>query len=168
MAVALSSCQDDYYDNTPNEPLRMSVDTIRVSNKPQKITLGVTARDAGWTMTGSEDWCTVDPESGEVGITQVAVTFASNEADDAQVRTAVFIFTSGGVEKSVAVEQSNTSIEPDRHADAPINEKILSELEKWYYNGEPNTVEADVNQSFDDFYFNYLSHLGRNEYDGNY
>jgi C-terminal processing protease CtpA/Prc len=168
VALLLSSCKDDYYDNTPDEPLRISVDTIRVGNKAQKATIGVVARDAGWAMTGSEDWCRVDPASGEAGITQVSVAFASNEGESALTRSAVFTFTSGGVEKSVVIEQSNTSIEPGRHPDRPINEAIFSELLDWYYNGEPHTVPPDYNQSFDDFYFNYLSHLTRNEHDGNY
>jgi C-terminal processing protease CtpA/Prc len=168
VALSLSSCKDDYYDNTPDEPLRISVDTIRVGNKAQKATIGVVARDAGWTMTGNEDWCAVTPAFGEVGITQVSVAFASNEGEEAQTRDAVFTFTSGGVEKIVVIEQSNTSIEPDRHPDRPINEAIFLELLDWYYNGEPRTVAPDYNQSFDDFYFNYLSHLTRNEHDGNY
>ncbi len=170
MAAALSSCKDDYYDNTPDEPLRVSVDTILVGNKVQKVTIGVAARDAGWTMTGSEDWCAVNPASGETGITQVTVTFTSNDGEDARSRTTTFTFTSGDRTKNVVVEQLNTpSIPlPNEHPDKPINEAIYEKLKAWYYNGEPESVSPDYNQSYDDFYFNYLSHLTRNEeFDGN-
>jgi hypothetical protein len=165
--LSLSSCGEDYYDNTPDEPLRVSVDTIVVGNAAREVTIGVVARDAAWTMTGSEDWCAVDPASGEIGIAQITVTFASNETEEAEIRTATFVFTSGGATKEVTVRQLNTSIEPDEHADNPVNKAIFGMLEQWYYNGEPRTASADFNQSFDDFYFNYLSHLSRNDADGN-
>ncbi len=60
--------------------------------------------------------------------------------EDAQIRTAVFIFNSSGEEKKVVVEQLNT-IDiplPNENPDKAINERIFDELAKWYYNGEPD------------------------------
>jgi C-terminal processing protease CtpA/Prc len=168
--LSLSSCGEDYYDNTPDESLRISVDTIVVSNKEQAVTIGIVANNAAWIMAGSEDWCTVDPNSGETGTTQVTVTFTPYETGSTQSRTATLTFSSGGEEKNVYIEQ--LSVEhiplPNENPDTPINQAIYERLGEWYYNGEPEDVLADYNQSYDDFYFNYLSNLNRNQnYEGN-
>ncbi len=48
LAVVLSvlSCGDDTFDNSIDEPLKISVDTIIVSRNKQSVSIGVTARDA--------------------------------------------------------------------------------------------------------------------------
>ncbi len=168
--VAAVSCGDDMYDNSPDEPLRLSVDTIIVDLDAQAVSIGVTARDAGWTMTGAQEWCTVDPASGDRGVTQVKVTFAAYETEDdesAAPRETTLIFSSGGAICEVLVRQLATGIVlPNQNADYYINEEIHSRLAGWYYNGEPGTAPADYNQSYDDFYFNYLSkELKNNEYE---
>ncbi len=162
------ACADDFYNNSPDEALKLSVDTILVNHNEQSVTIGVTARDEGWTLAGVEPWCSVTPASGERGITRVTVNFASNipETDsDATNRTATLTFSSGGVQKKVSIRQLNTDNIPlpHEHADASANKQISPEIEEWYYNSEPKDTPPDHNQTYRDFYFNYLSHLKLNE-----
>ncbi len=174
VAASMSSCKDDMYNNEPNEPLKLSVDSITVNKKAQIAYIGVTARDGDWTMTGSEEWCTVSPASGGKGVTRVAVTFTANGSEEAEgeeetaVRTATFTFSSGGQEKSVAVKQLDIDILlPNPHPDYEINQLIHEELATWYYNGEPgdSSTAADFNQEYATFYFKFLSTLKRNTLD---
>lgn len=165
-ALLAASCADDMYNNAPDEPLKLSVDTIRVGKKGQVATIGVTARDAAWTMEGSRSWCETSPGSGEKGLTRVTVTFTSNDPDETEgavPRKTIFTFRSGDNEKIVVVEQLIVDIEPEQNPDAGINSLIHEQLEKWYYNGEPGDVRPDLNQNYENFYFNYLSHLRNNE-----
>jgi hypothetical protein len=164
----LASCADDMYDNSPDEPLKLSVEEILVNFDEQSVTIGITARDEGWSLTGVEPWCTVTPARGDRGISQVTVAFASNDPDTtpgAAPRTATLTFTSGGPQKSVSIRQLDIADIPLPHenADAAANKEIWNELTDWYFNSEPAEVPADPNQDYDDFYFNYLSHLKRNE-----
>jgi hypothetical protein len=168
-ALSLAACGDDFYDNSPDESLELSHESITVGRAEQAVWIGVAARDAGWSMTGSEEWCAVDPTEGGTGVSQIAVTFAAWDAPEGEeTRTAHFIFTSAGEQKSITVTQLSTDIlPPDTNEDYAANEAIKEELDKWYYNGETRTVAADFNQSYDDFFYNYLANLDRNTFDGN-
>jgi len=165
-AFVLVSCGADGYDNSVRGPLELSLTRILADLRAQSVTVGVTARGAGWSVEGLPEWCVADRTSGDEGSAQITLSIAANEGDAA--RTATLIFRSGSEEKSVPVEQLNTSIEPNLHVDAPINKAIHAHLARWYYNGEPAEPSAapDLNQSWDDFYENYLSHLSRNTFDG--
>jgi len=162
--LALVSCGGDGYDNSVRGPLELSHSRIVVDLAAQTVTVGVTARGAGWTVTGAPEWCVPSNAEGGEGTTQITLSIAANEGEAA--RTATLVFRSGAEEKTVPVEQLNTSIAPNLHADAPINKAIHGLLGRWYYDGEPATVAADLNQSWDDFYENYLAHLPRNDHDG--
>ena len=170
-ALLLGACGDDMYDNSPNEPLKLSIDSITVDLRAQTVTIGVTARDASWTVTGNPGWCIISPASGDVGISQVTVALTSNDPEEiegASMRQATLTFTSDGSEKTVEIRQLNTEITlPNEHADKTINQAIHEELKDWYYNGEPRSVRADFNQSYYDFYNNYLENLSLNTFDGN-
>ncbi len=164
----LSGCAGDGYDNSPDEQLRLSVDTILVNYDEQRVTIGIAARDQGWTLSGVEPWFAVDPATGERGTSQVTVAFTSNDPDttpDAATRTATLTFTSGGAQKSVAIRQLDLKDIPLPHEniDAAANKEIIEQIRRWYFNGEPDEVPEDPNQYYDDFFFNYLSHLKRNE-----
>uniref|UniRef100_S0DDQ2 Tail specific protease domain-containing protein n=1 Tax=termite gut metagenome TaxID=433724 RepID=S0DDQ2_9ZZZZ len=168
--ASLPSCKDDMYDNSPKEPLELSQTEIIVGNGATTVHIGITARGQGWTVTGSESWCTVDPESGDRGISQVTVTFTEYSIEGEDKREATLTFTSGGETKTVKVTQHSTSKIPlpTEHPDHLINEEIrLQYLDKWYYNGETRTTDADYNQSYDKFYSNYLKFLKKNDLDGN-
>jgi hypothetical protein len=173
IAAVAVSCADDGFDNSPDEPLKLSVDTVLINNSEQTITIGVTARDEGWNLSGLPEWCSADHASGERGITKVEITFAANNSDenpDAQTREATLVFSSGGVQKPVVIRQLSIDRIPLPHEnpDRAINELIHAELGQWYYNGEAGEVDADYNQSYGDFYFNYLSNLKLNEnFEGN-
>jgi hypothetical protein len=168
LVAILTACKDDMYDNSPDEPLRLSVEQILVNFDEHSVTIGVTARDVGWSVTGVEPWYTVTPTSGDKGISQVTVTLASNDPEtipDATTRTATLTFISGGAQKSVSIEQLALDQIPLPHEneDAAANKEIFKEIEEWYFNSEPTEVPEDTNQFYDDFFFNYLSHLKRNE-----
>lgn len=169
VATALASCDEGMFNNSEDGPLRLSADSIYVDLEAQSVSIGVTARDAAWTVSGAEEWFTVSPSSGGVGVTQVTVTFAANDPEavtDARERTGTLAFSSGGEQKTIGVKQLATTITlPNEHPDKRINTAIFDLLKEWYYNGEPLDPSAapDLNQSYDDFYFNYLSHLRRNE-----
>jgi hypothetical protein len=171
--VLATACGGDGFDNSPDEALKLSVGEILVNNAAQTVTIGVTARDEGWSASGAESWYTLSAESGERGIAQVTVTFAANDSEqnpDQQPRESTLTFRSGGVEKSVLLRQLGVADIPLPHenADAPINKLLFAALQDWYYNGEPKTAPADFNQDYDHFYFNYLSNLKLNEnYEGN-
>ncbi len=166
--LLLWSCGDDTYDNSPDEALKLSLEEILVNYDQQSVTIGVTARDAGWSLTGIEPWYTVSPSQGDRGTSQVTVAFASNDPDtipDATLRTSTLTFTSGDATKSVSIEQLAIADIPLPHEneDAAANKEIFEEIKRWYFSGEPEEVSSDPNQFYDDFYFNYLSHLKRNE-----
>jgi hypothetical protein len=173
VAATLAACGKDGFDNSPDQALKLSTGEIMVNNAPQSVTIGVTARDEGWTVSGAEPWYTLSSEQGGQGISQVTVTFDFYDPEqnpDAQPRESTLTFRSGGEERSVNLRQLGVADIPLPHenADAAINKLVFARLQEWYYNGEPKTTPADFNQPYDRFYFNYLSNLKLNEnYEGN-
>jgi hypothetical protein len=167
-ALLTTACAGDMYDNSANEPIKISLDKLTVDLNEQTVTMGVTARDGAWNMTGEQPWCTVAPSSGSQGVTLVTVSFTTYEAaEDAPPRTATFTFSSGGNTKTITVEQRPTYFTPPRNADYEVNEAIHGALKEWYYNNDPQTTVADFNQRYNKFYLNYLSHLPLNTLDRN-
>jgi hypothetical protein len=172
-ALALTGCGEAGYDNSPDEALRLSVEQILVGSGAQTLTVGVVARDEGWTLSGTEPWCSPSPAAGEKGITHLTLTLTDNDPEvtpGAEARTALLTFRSGGVEKTLSVQQLNIPEVPLPHEnpDAALNKLVFADIAEWYYNGEARGVAPDYNQPWEEFYFNYLSHLKLNtDYEGN-
>ncbi|MDR2912248.1 MAG: hypothetical protein LBV38_02950 [Alistipes sp.] len=168
VTALISACSDGFSDNSIDEALKLSRDSITVSLAAQTVSVGVTARDTNWSVTGGTDWLTVTPDSGGTGIAQITVAFTAHDNSEAPPRTATLTFTSGGSEKTIAVRQLPTEIVPPNiNPDSPVNKLIKAELDSWYYNGETRDTPADDNQSYENFYTNYLEALTRNNSDGN-
>lgn len=169
VAAGASSCKEDGYDNSPKEPLELSLKgTLRVGRNATVVHIGVTARNAPWTMTGDREWCRVEPTSGEAGISQIAVTFTQNPEDGSE-RETTFVFTSGEATKELVVVQLTTEIQnPNEDPDAGVNRVVHEEyLNVWYYwNEETLTTPADYNQGYESFFERYLGSLDDNlDYD---
>ncbi len=169
LAAALPSCFPGMTDNSVKGPLELSVtDSIKVGKDPTKSYIGVTARDAGWTLTGDEDWCRASASSGEKGISQVTVTFTLN--DTGGTRETAFVFVSGDMQKEIIVRQLNTEMvlpnqNPEYASNKAIHEEIIND---WYlWNEETESTAADYNQQYDAFFNSYLTYLKKNELDGN-
>jgi C-terminal processing protease CtpA/Prc len=172
-AAMLSSCGDDMYDNGPNEPLKLSIETLKADLNAQTVTIGITARDAAWTMTGGTEWCTISPTEGGRGISQLTVTFTQYDAPDADPRTTTLVFSSGGAQKTLTIQQLSTIITPPQvNEDYDINNAIHKDLAEQYYIDEPakdlvTEFNQLYNQSSRDFFRNYLTHLTLNTLDRN-
>ncbi len=202
--ATLAACAgDDMYDNSPDGPLELSQDHITVGKSATTVNLGVTAREATWTLSGVEDWFSINPSSGPQGITTIVITFTENadpnpepdpddppdpDPDDpepepdpdtdtdtepqtraTETRTATLTFSSGGVTKTVTIEQLPTDVTPPvQSPEYDVNKQIHEDLlNVWYYNGETRNAKADYNQSYKNFYESYLKTLTRNTLEGN-
>ncbi len=169
LAGGFSSCFEGYSDNSPNEALQLSVTGILVSKDATTVHIGVTARNAGWTLTGDEDWCPASASSGDAGSSEVVIAFLANEGDES--RETVLVFVSGDVRKEIPVQQLSTEIPlPDQNPEYPVNKAIHDDiLKNWYYwNEEVESTPADYNQGYRSFYESYLKYLTKNkQFDGN-
>lgn len=167
-AAGFSSCFKGMSDNTSKEPLELSRATVVVGKLAVEDYIGITARTAGWTLTGDEDWCRVDPSSGDVGTTRVKVTFLENTTGE--TRETTFVITAGDRIKEITVRQLDVEITlPNQNPEYPYNKAIHDEiLKEWYYmDEEVEKTAADYNQPYEAFYENYLAFLPGNELDGN-
>ncbi len=168
LPAGFASCFDKMSDNAPHGPLELSCTGITVGKDATKSYIGVTARKAGWTLTGTQDWCPATPSSGDIGTTQVMVDFSDN--DSGETRQTTFVFVSGDARQEIKVQQLPTEIvlpnqDPEYGANKEIHETIINE---WYYwNEETESTAADYNQPYDDFFNSYLTYLNKNGLDGN-
>ncbi|MDR1671030.1 MAG: hypothetical protein LBR57_00750 [Alistipes sp.] len=177
-ALSVASCGDDMYDNSIDQPIKLSMDALTVDLTEQTVNLAVTARDGAWTVTGAPGWLTVSPSSGERGVSRVTLSFAAYEDgsgtdEDVPARTATLLFSSGEARREMVVSQLSTVITPPNvDPDYEVNAEIHALLAEWYYNGEPKRDVKDgfnqlYNQKYDEFYFKYLSNLSLNELERN-
>ncbi len=175
--LGLGACSDDMYNNAPGEPLELSQEKITVGRGATTVNVGVTARNAGWQMSGGAEWLTTDPKSGPQGVTPIVITFEENtlpeDAEDPEAepttRRATLTFTAGSETKTIEIEQLGIHITPPRQSpEWELNKRVHEELlNPWYYNGETRTTPGDYNQGYKSFYETYLSTLRQNPLDGN-
>jgi C-terminal processing protease CtpA/Prc len=175
-AALATACKDDMYNNAPDEPLKLSIETLTVDLSEQTSNIAVTARDDSWTMSGTPEWLSLSPASGDKGISRVTLSFAAYDTEsieNPEPRTATLTFSSGGQEKTLEIIQlAGVIIPPDVNADYSINEALHRMLAADYYNSEPlngikEGFDQTYNQSYDKFYYNYLSSLTLNTFDNN-
>jgi C-terminal processing protease CtpA/Prc len=167
MAASLSSCFEGLSDNSSREPLEISRTKIVTGRSADEDYIGITARNAGWTLSGDKDWCRVSQSSGEAGTTVVTISFLENP--DETSREATFVIVSGSMRKEIPVEQLAVDIVPDQDPEAPVNKYIYENIiNEWYYwSGETANTPADYNQPTFGFFDNYLMTLEENDIDGN-
>ncbi|MDR2891230.1 MAG: hypothetical protein LBV18_06535 [Alistipes sp.] len=169
LSAGVSSCRKDFYDNSPDDALKVSQTTVTVAGEPGSVRISVTSRFDSWSIAGAEQWLRVTPASGGKGITRVELTFDDNTAENALTRTATLIVSADGQERTIEVEQRTGPIEsPYEHADAGINAELYAELlEPWYYNSESwKDVRPDFNDSWNGFFERFLKGRKNNEPDG--
>ena len=104
LALVFTSCSDDESDNTIENGTEIIVSTSSVNfdyAEGQKILI-VNATDE-WRIYSSEDWCSVNPNSGLSGETDVTVSVSENQSD--KPRTAELTIKSGTYKKYVTINQ---------------------------------------------------------------
>lgn len=167
LAAAMSSCKDDFYDNSPGGQLKLSTSTITFGLDAGAASVGVTATKGAWDVTGWESWCEPDIKNGEKGLTLVTIVLMDNNT--AAERTATLVFSSAGSEKELVVTQLPTKLTmPNINPDHEVNEQIKEQIiDPWYYwNGEAKNTPADYNQGYRRFFQNYLQYMTENSLDG--
>ncbi len=176
IAAGLAACKSDWYDNSPNESLKLSLTKIKEGCKETKVSISVMSRKGRWSVTGVTDWCTVSPEGGEKGISKVLVHLTANTAEGAEDRTTILTFTPEGEEsaaKTIEVTQLESEDVPPRNPNEDldlnrtIHEKVIN---YWYYwNRETQNTNPDYNKNYYNFYTRFLGTISGDPltYDGN-
>ena len=176
IAMGFTACKGDWYDNSPNEPLKLSLTKIKEAKHATQINVSVTSRDGTWSVSGMTDWCTVSPEEGGKGVSKIIVSLTANTAEGAVDRTMTLTFTPGNEEsaaKTIDVTQLISDEVPPRNQDEDyeLNSRIHdSIIKKWYYwSRDVENANVDYNQSYSNFYTRFLGNLSGDPliYDGN-
>lgn len=173
MAVGLSSCRDDFYDNGLKDALKVSQPTVTVGNRNVvPVEISITSKNDPWTISGVADWFEVSAISGEKGITMVKVSFddnvAAEEGGTVEIREAELTVTAGGLERTIKIKQLDEAIgSPWLHEDYDLNEYLYNNyIKPWYYNSELWENDPDFSNSYKDFFERFLKSLTTNEPDG--
>ncbi len=167
--VLLVSCKDDMYDNSPNEPLKISQTKVTVGEKSTTIYISIYSRYDAWELSEVPEWCAISPASGDRGMTQkVTLEFAPNIETEAETRTATLTVTAGSVQKTIEIEQLDVELaNPNDDPDKSLNKRIHEEyLKKWYYNSKAVGGLADYNNNYKSFFESYLIFRDDNTLDG--
>lgn len=157
------------YDNTPAGALRLSRTAIVVISGETEERVNVVAKSGEWNATEDAEWLAIERDDQAAIISIDAYPPTEPQGDEEQEsRTAVVTFTSGGESVELNVTQLPEGADTgERHPEYEINRAIHEQfLAPLYYEDEARTVPADYNQSYRDFWNNYLENLDRNELDG--
>ena len=132
-------------------PLYVSPTTIETPYRAGIFQFDVIAKNA-WTITSSQSWCAVQPDSGD-GDSEITVSVSVTENLSGVPRNAILTVTDGNLSQEVTVEQSfltRSNIEPEMVfvAGGAFNMGCTSEQNSDCYNDEIPVHQVTVN----DFY----------------
>lgn len=102
-AIAFSSCQKQETTQTP-ESVTVITQPVETGEGAAAGTRAVTiAATCHWTAVSNNDWITVSPDSGEVGVQEVILTYTENTTG--AERTGSVTFKAGTYSETFTLKQ---------------------------------------------------------------
>ena len=106
------SCKKPVDDPVPVPSVEIDSPTILVPAGDNTAVLTFTSNN-DWTVTSSEPWCKVSPESGSASENAAAVTITLEPNTTGETRSAKVTVKAGGIEKQVTVTQAPEEVKPE-------------------------------------------------------
>lgn len=124
--LILIGCKDPVPDSLTVSPKEFTA--IVAEGQTQDVTITSTVN---WTVSGAQDWFTVNPASGGAGTTKVTITVKPNEKGDE--RNATLNFSGAGLSEKLTLKQLGAKILT-----------VSTEAIEVDFHGETETVEVNA------------------------